>query len=288
MMRTTFLALSIVALFGAARPAMAEDSWANKIFSGQPGIAIVQDFGVVAGGAQLQANLKMTNIYKVPLTVTDIKVSCGCVDAKSAVKILQPNQSANLIIKMDGTRFTGHKEVSVHVTFGPQFVSTATILVKADARQDVVLNPGGINFNVVRRGQQVAPQTIDVECAGIRDWKVVEVKLRSANAPFTLKIENLQPRTANNAVIVGYRLTADLKANAPAGKFSETVDLKTNNPLQPDVTFLVEGNIESPVVAEPSKLEVGLRVGNPSVQQIVVRANQPFKITGINGNQPDI
>ena len=83
-MRTTFLALSIAALFGLAQPALAEDSWANKIFGGQPGAAIVQDFGVVAGGTQLQATLKMTNIYKVPLEITHIEVSCGCVKATSS------------------------------------------------------------------------------------------------------------------------------------------------------------------------------------------------------------
>ena len=288
-MRSTFLALSIAALLVGVRPVSAADSWANKIFGGQPGAAIIQDFGVVAGGAQLQAKLKMTNIYKVPLEITKIDVSCGCVKAEPETKILQPNQSTDLVINMDGTRFAGHKEVSVSVTFGPQFVSTATILVKANARQDVVLNPGQINFGNVGRGQQAAAQTIDVECAGIAGWKVVEVVQRSANAPFVLKIDNLPPRMANGASIVGYRLSATLKTDAQTGKFSEPVDLKTNNPLQPMVTFLVNGNIESPVVAEPNNLQVaGLKVGNSSMRQIVVRANQPFKITNVQGNGNDI
>jgi hypothetical protein len=296
MMRSSFLALSIAALLVGSRPVSAADSWANKIFGGQPGTAIIQDFGVVAGGAQLQATLKMTNIYKVPLTITDVQVSCGCVrtdpDPKDKSKppmVLAPNQTGNFTIFMDGTRFAGHKEVSVSVTFGPQFVSTATILVQANARQDVVLNPGQINFGNVGRGQQGPPQTIDVECAGIAGWKVVEVVQRSPNAPFTLKIENLPPRMANGAGIVGYRLSASLKLDAPAGKFSEPIDLKTNNPLQPVVTFLVNGNIESPVVAEPNNVRAaGLRVGAPWTQRIVVRANQPFRITGVQGNGNDV
>jgi hypothetical protein len=290
MMRTTFLALSIAALFVGARPATAADSWANKIFGGQPGAAVVQDFGVVAGGAQLQAKLRMTNIYKVPLEITHIEVSCGCVKAEPDMKILQPNQTAELIINMDGTRFQGQKQVSVSVTFGPKFISTATILVKANARQDVVLNPGQINFGTVGRGQQGQPQTIDVECAGIRDWQVVKVVPRSGDkTPFTLKVDPLPLRMANNATIVGYRLTALLKADAPVGKLDEAVDLETNNPLQRKVTFWVVGNVESAVVAEPSNLQVaGLRVGNPQMRQIVVRANQPFRITNVQGNANDI
>jgi Protein of unknown function (DUF1573) len=287
-MRTTFLALSIVALLGLTRPVAAADSWANKILGGQPGAAIVQDFGVVAGGAQLQATLKMTNIYKVPLEITHIEVSCGCVKATPVAKILQPNESANLVIDMDGTRFTGNKQVKVEVTFGPQFVSTATILVKAHARQDVVLNPGQIDFGTVGRGQQAPAQTIDVECAGIAGWKVVSITPRSPNPPFALKADVLPPRNVNGAGILGYRLTANLLPTAPAGKFSEVVELKTNNPQQPMVTFLVIGNIESPVVAEPKNLQVALRVGNPTMQRIVVRANQPFKITGVTGNGADV
>jgi hypothetical protein len=286
------LGLTFAVVLGTTGPASAADSWANKVFGGQPGIDIVQDFGVVAGGTQLQATLKMTNIYKVPLTITQINVSCGCVRTepddprKQNVQpiTIQPNQTADFVIKMDGTKFQGHKQVTVDVTFGPQFISTATIKVKANAAQNVVLNPGSIEFETVGRGQQVA-RTIDVECAGIAGWKVVEVGQRNGRPPFDLKIENLPPRMANGAGIVGYRLTATLKADAAPGKFSEAIDLKTNNPGQPIVTFFVNGNVESAVVALPNNLQVpGLKVGVPSMRQVIVRGSQPFAITGIQGN----
>jgi hypothetical protein len=293
-MRSSFLFLSLAVALSWARPASAADSWANKIFGGQPGAVIIQDFGIVAGGTQLQTTLKMTNIYKVPLTITKVEMSCSCVSSSPDTKpgspqvVLQPNQTGDFVIKMDGTRFQGHKEVTVDVTFGPQFVSTARILVKANAVQNVVLNPGSIEFENVGRGQP-SLRTIDVECAGIRDWKVVQVVPRNAAAPFDLEIVPLPPRMANGAPIVGYRLTAKLKANAPTGKFAEAIDLQTNNPAQKVVTFYVNGNIEAPVVAMPNDLQVsGLRVGAASMSRVVVRANQPFRITNIQGNDGNV
>lgn len=269
-----------------AAPAPAQN-WANKIFDGNPNSPVLHDFGIVARGAQLQTSLKMTNIYKVPLNVTDIRVSCGCVEATASSKQLQPNESGTLNIKMDGTRFAGPKTVNVYVTFGPQFVSTANIIITANARQDVVLNPGEIDFGNVQRGQSIE-RSLEVEYAGTKPWKIVQV-VKSNKAPFELKADNLPPRTNNGVPIVGYRLIASLRPDCPVGTFRETVDLKTNDPQQPVVTFVVSGTVGAPVTVAPNPVQVtGLKLGNAFSTKVVVTANQPFRITGVQGAGDDI
>src|SRR4051794_12005175 len=96
--------LTALFVFVVASPASAQN-WANKLFGGSPNAPVVKDFGVVARGAQLEGNLKMTNIWSVPISITDIRVSCGCVEVKASKDTLQPNEEAMLNIKMDGTRF---------------------------------------------------------------------------------------------------------------------------------------------------------------------------------------
>ena len=93
-------------------------------------------------------------------------------------------------------------------------MSTATLKVSANARQDVVFNPGELDFGNVARGQ-TPTRHVDVEYAGTLDWKVTEI-VKSAGAPFELKVDAL-PVQPGQIARRGYRIFATLKSDAMAG-----------------------------------------------------------------------
>ena len=201
----------ILAFFFASIVSAQPVAWADKLFSSET----THDFGNVARGAQLKYTFKMTNIYKVPLEITEVKVQCNCVKAEPSVKVLQPNETATLNISMDARQFSGQKTVRVYVTVGPKFISTATLTVSANARGDVVFSPNEIDFGNVQRGQTLT-KTIDVEYVGAQaDWRVTEI-VKSGSAPFELKVEDL-PRQPGAPAKKGYRISATMKADAPPG-----------------------------------------------------------------------
>src|SRR5437763_9109198 len=82
----------------------------------------------------------MYNPYAVPMTVTQVRVSCGCVTWSAPPGPIGPKESASLDITMDARKFQGPKSVAVFVTVGPQYVSTAVLQVTAVSRTDVVVN----------------------------------------------------------------------------------------------------------------------------------------------------
>ena len=95
-MRKVLLALFAVLTYTSAASAQ-QPAWADKLFGGET----THDFGTVVRGAQLKYSFKMTNIYKVPLEITDVRVSCGCVHPEASTKILQPNETGTLNITME-------------------------------------------------------------------------------------------------------------------------------------------------------------------------------------------
>src|SRR5438445_4825697 len=135
---------------------------------------LTHDFGTVPRGTQLSYRFKMKNIYAVPLEV-NARVGCNCVTVTPLSQVLQPRQEGYLDVHMDTSRLSGHKSVNIYITVGPEYVSSTTLRVSSFSRTDVVVNPGQINFGVVPRGQATAPHTIDVEYAGVLDWRVSEV-----------------------------------------------------------------------------------------------------------------
>ena len=277
-MRKVVLALFALIVLTATANAQQPAAWADKLFGG----TITHDFGTIPRGSQLKFSFKIVNIYKVPLDVTEVRVSCDCVRAECSVKTLQPNDTATLNINMDARRFNGPKTVRVYFTVGPKFVSTSTLTVTANARGDVAFSPNEIDFGNVQRGQ-TPTKTIDLEyTGGLVDWRVVEI-VKNGSAPFELKVEDLA-RLVNTGARKGYRLSATLKADAPTGSFKQEVILKTSDGSTPVLTFNVVGNVQAGLAISPSPIvATGLKVGESQTKKVFVRAAKPFKIVAVDG-----
>ena len=274
-MRGVVLAISVVALLAPSARAQTT-AWADKLFGGVTN----HDFGVVARGTQLKYSFKMTNIYKEALEIQswqNLRVSCSrCSSAKSSVSVLQPGESGTIDVIMDARQFSGLKSITVYVTVGPKYVSTATLTVTANARLDVAFAPSELEFGNVPRGQ-TPTKHIDIEYVGAGDWEVKEI-VKSASAPFELKVEALPSGRR------GYRLFATLKADAATGPFKQEILFKTNDASSPTLTYNITGAIQSALTVSPASLAVnGLKVGESQTKKVVIRAERPFRILAIDG-----
>jgi RNA polymerase sigma factor (sigma-70 family) len=122
-----------------SEPPVAEDSaapWANKLFQAM-NQKMSHDFGRVAAGSELKVRFSLKNVYKVPLEITEVRVSAGCVQATPTKKRLEPNEVGAIDVVLDSRRFRGKKTVSIYVPFGEDYVSTAVLKVSADCQGDL-------------------------------------------------------------------------------------------------------------------------------------------------------
>jgi hypothetical protein len=241
------------------------------------------DFGSVPRGAQLFHRFTVTNIYAVPLEIVSTRASCSCATVTPSVTKLQPREKASIEVTMDARRFTGPKTVSVYITVGPEYTSTATLQVSANSRADVVFNPGQVSLGVVPRGQR-PDQTIDVEYAGTLDWHITEV-VKSATDPVDASVQELYRRPGQ----VGYRLRVTLKVDAPPGPLKHEVLLKTNDPASPVVPVLVEANVQASLTIAPSTVTFGsVKLGETLTRRIQIRGNKEFRIQSVAGLGDDL
>jgi hypothetical protein len=271
-MRNLVLVLTALAVLAPAARAQG-GAWADKMFKGPA----THDFGSVPRGSQLYHRFPMANIWAVPVEITHVRTSCGCVTVTPSTKTLQPRDSGHIDVLMDAHKFTGHKSVSIYLTLGPQYVSTATLRVEANSRADVVFNPGQINFGVVQRGQS-AQQNIEVEYAGVLDWRVSDVE--KSGAPVDVAIEQMYRSPGR----VGYRLKTTLQPDAPAGLLKHEIFLRTNDPVSPLVPVLVEAMIQAPLTVKPNHLTLDdAKVGQAVTRRVNVFGSKPFKVLAVDG-----
>jgi Protein of unknown function (DUF1573) len=283
------LAFTLAAVALSAAPVQVQQppsaAWANKIFLNRTD----HDFGTVARGAQLKYSFPIKNIYAVPLEITNVRVTCGCLSATPSKKSLKPQEEATLDVVMDGRRFSGPKSITVYLTVGPEFISTAELHVTANARSDVVFNPGEINFGVVSQGQQPV-QTVDVEYAGMLDWRVKEV-VKPSDAPFNVTMEEVyrKPPSGPQPGRVAYKMVVKLAPDAPAGSLKHDLMLKTNDPASEVLILTVDGMLQSALRVAPNQVSLGtLKLGETKTFKVQVLGNRPFRITEVKTDGKEI
>lgn len=267
------LVLLVAAFAGAGIGRAHGQGWAEKMF--QQGVA--HDFGVIPKGSLLLHRFPVTNIYAVRMEITQIQPGCGCVTAVASKRFLEPRETGTIDVSMDAKRFDGPKSVGIRVTVGPEFVSSAELRVTANARGDLVFNPGRIVFGAQASGSE-ANQTVVMEYAGAFPLEVREVVTNQVPVNATVRQLYREPGR------VGYEVSATLKTDGPPGAFKDSIFLKTNDPNQPMVPLLVEGAIESGISIIPQKLALGsVSTQDMLTRRVVVRGQKPFQILSVEG-----
>jgi hypothetical protein len=111
-----------------ARFAAVTRNAAEKMFPS----GVTKDFGTVLHGTQLFHRFPITNIHAVPVTIAYLEVSCDCVTATTANRLLQPHESSTIDVALDAGHFAGENMQTVRVKVtGPDFESTCKLVVSA-------------------------------------------------------------------------------------------------------------------------------------------------------------
>lgn len=270
------------------QPAQPVAPWANKFFL--PDIATNRDqsapavvthtFGDVPHGTLCAHKFTVTNIYDVPMQITEVRKSCSCLDYVPMTKVLQPNETGELLVTMNTGKFVGHNAQTFYVQFGPKYVSVAVLRVSATSRTDVSVNPGAVTFGSVPQGTRLT-QTVNVKYSGrARDWKLTEVV--PGNHPFDVRFTEV----GRGGPLRGgaeYAVEVALRPDAPPGALSEQITLKTSDSANPLININVTAAVVAPLELTPNRVRLEAQPGEAATQRILVRAAKPFRVLGVDG-----
>lgn len=102
--------------------------WPNQLFR-EP----YKDFGPVKRGQVVKHSFKASNPFAVPVAITSIRTSCGCLTATAKKKNLKPGHSGKIDVVLDSRRFTGPKTITIYVELGGMVPAEARLRVSANS-----------------------------------------------------------------------------------------------------------------------------------------------------------
>jgi len=261
-------------LFAAAPVSAA--GWAGGMLSEQG-----KDFGLVPRGPTLTHYFQVTNNTGKPVHISGVRVSCGCTTATALQNQLAPGESTAIQALMDTRRFSGHKQVTIFVTFDQPQWEEATVFVRAYGTDDISITPAELGFpGKVKQGTP-ATAKVTVQLLGI-NWQVQGAESDSGYIEPAFK----ELRRDNGSVV--YEVTASLRKDTPPGHWFTDVWLRTNQTGLPKVRIPLSVDIES-ASTSPRTISFGeIKAGESAERKFSVKGEKPFRVTKVEGADGEV
>ena len=266
-----FLLLTITQIFSA--PVHAQD-WARKMFKVHE-----HDFGTVARGSEQKFRFEITNLYKEDVVIDSVRASCGCTIPSIEKETIKSLESGAILATYNTKSFVGSRGATVTVTISKPFFAEVQLQIDGFIRGDVVFVPGKIELGNIKHGATVT-QEVTVKYAGRSSWKITDVQCDKDY----YEVEIIDRSLVANQV--HYRLLIRLKPEAPVGYIKDDLVLITDDADKGKLKLAVTGNVIAPVTVSPASMVLGtVPPGTQVIKRMVVKADQPFKITGVTADQ---
>jgi Protein of unknown function (DUF1573) len=265
----------LVAGLMAAAPVSAAN-WADGMFTEQG-----KDFGLVPRGPTLTHYFLVTNKSDKQVHIAGVRVSCGCTTATALQQALAPGQSTAIQALMDTRRFSGHKQVTIFVSFDQPQWDEVQLFVRAYGSDDISVSPAEFVFpGKVKLGTPATSKVTIQFTSG--NWQILGNEQDSGYVEASFK------EVRRDASSVVYEVTASLRKDTPAGKWFTDVWLKTNQGGLPKIRIPLTVEIES-AAAAPRTITFGeIKAGESAERKISVKGAKPFRVMKVEGADGEV
>lgn len=254
-----------------------------------PKLEIVPDewnFGVKWYGEDATAEVAIRNAGGSPLTIKNVRSSCGCTVAKPANgtwvnRVLQPGETETMSLSYNTRRQSRTVSQTITIESDDPETPRFAFRVSGEVKQAFdVLPQDRIVFAGLER-ETAATET--VELINNMD-EPIQLRLKeTAGAPFDLKLDEVESGRK-------YKLSVTTKPPLSIGANSLTVELETGLEKNPMITIPVNAYIPPRVSVSPPRLFVSPAVRQPfhRVIRVTHRPDNPIEIREIKSSHESI
>lgn len=243
---------------------------------GQPIIqfkTMTHDFGESYPNQTLTCNFELTNIGNQPLTITNVKTSCGCTAAVLSATTILSDATGLVEIKMTTSNPGNMKKTATVYSNDPKRPQVQ-LTVSATVKQVWAWSPSqSFYFGAVAADDNPSMELI-LKNTEETDFKIIECK---QNRP-EFKVEFGEIK--NHAVPV----KVSVLPTAKRVTLFDYLTIVTDNPKQPEIRIQARAEVVGDVQIQPKHLFAGnVSEGDLITREVVVKPSkkldQPFAVT---------
>ncbi len=134
-----------------------QPQWAASLFA-QPR----HDFGDVARGSEQSHVFEFVNPLKKDIVIGGYRVSCKCAEPTILTPRVKPGEKGQVKVRLNTLAFIGKRHSRITLTVQSPDYTELYLDIDGHVRQDVVVNPGQVDFSNQAAGQD-GQRTVDIQ-----------------------------------------------------------------------------------------------------------------------------
>jgi hypothetical protein len=203
------------------------------------------DLGTVTKGEPATKKVTFTNTGTEPLTISNIKASCGCTTVQGWQQTVAPGQQGSFELKLDTARFMGAVTKTVDVESNAAN-GMVRLSLKALIWSPVTINPPMVSFGSVLKGTKIEPRSVEIT---VTDTEPLKIAGATGNNPYF--------QTEMKPIEEGrkYQLTVSVPELGDRPQNSEIL-LALGHPKLKELKLPVYINPVDPLVVQPAQLNI--------------------------------
>ena len=213
----------------------------------------LHDFGIKDVKEKGQHVFTVSNVGTAPLLLEVNRTTCSCTGIEPAKQTIAPGKTGNLTVKWNAERATGffkqggtvvtNDKSNPEIYFAIQGIFTAPIILSSSSLAFPNVSPTGTHSSKIRvYGFEKTP--LEILASEWTDKEHFDFKFERSELDETEK-ENALYQNAKSV----FEGTVTVKPGLPIGTFQEKFLLRTNSAGEPNVEFLVRGQVYSGTIA---------------------------------------
>lgn len=251
----------------------------NLVFSSK-----TQDAGEVFDQDNTVLSYLFRNTGSGPLTITQVKTSCGCTVPELEKKTYMPGETGTLDVTFDPKGKKGIIARNITIFTDSETTPSETLIVRAFVKPIVLLEPNIIPFEAVQKSETA---TKEFKVYGrTEDFKVTRATVAKPDV-FDIKVEDKGEVEHNGEKLRLSVITVTVKDSASPNNHRADVTIRTNDPRRSIMSGTVIARVIGDLSLDPVRVTMGrMVVGDTFEKEFHVKSKKgiPFTLESVAFN----
>ena len=227
--------------------------------------AVEFNVGVVTTDALLEHYFKIENRGNKPLTLQDVKTSCGCAAAIIQKEEINPSETGHVQVSFHPVGSAGIKIATAVVTTNDPQNAKVILRLRCDFRPELYAAPEKLNLG------RFPANTVGVAKGKFKIVSGNELEVFEILEIDTMAASELSTAYEMTRLGIEYEISVTNTKPIAAGGYSGTIVVKTSNRKLPELSVPVMGNALRPVEVQPATILLDKASEAKQVQDYIIR-----------------
>ena len=251
----------------------------NLVFSSK-----TQDAGEIFDQDDVKLSYLFRNTGAGPLTITQVKTSCGCTVPELAKKTYMPGETGTLEVTFDPKGKSGTIARNITVFTDSETTPSETLIVRALVKPIVVMDPKIVPFEAVEKGQSA---TKEFKIYGrTDDFKVTRATVGNPEV-FDVEVEDMGETEYKGETLRMSIVRVTVRPNARPDNHRADVTIRTNDERRSIMSGTVIARVLGDLKLDPVRVTMGRMIVGDTFEKefhVVSKSGKPFALESVAFN----